>query len=521
MPTTMLFVVDATVLILSVIWLRLWRRSRRRNPHGCPLPPGPKGIPIIGNVFDMPKSDEALAILNWGKKYGDMIYVEIMGKPMLFLNSYNDAVELLEKRSLWYSDRPTWPMSGELLDWEWSPVITHYDERFKTYRQFMHRHFKADVCHDYWVTQTEAARIFAQQMLEKPNECERHARRYAAAATIMMAAYGHEVAPEGDYFVALADRAVEAWSRAAAPGAYLVDTLPWLKHIPSWFPGAKFKRDAKIWSQYSKEMRTVPYEKTMKKIVDGTAHPSMMSGLIEFCTQPDGTIRDEDIISACTCVCYGAGADTTVALMMSFILALLMYPDVQTRGQEELDCVVGNGRLPTFDDRGNLPYIEGIVKEALRWNPVLPLTIPHRLMKDDFYNGYFIPEGTQVIANHWAMLHDEVEYPDPSRFWPERWMPGGCSENSRHPSKVAFGFGRRICPGQYFATNSLFIGIATVLATVNITAALDENGIPVPPPKRIVNTPGIISHPQHFDISVAPRSPASKAVLNDSIRNTV
>ncbi|TDL29032.1 cytochrome P450 [Rickenella mellea] len=512
----MMYAVDAIAVLVSVLWIGSWLRSRRRN--GYPLPPGPKGIPIVGNVFDMPKSDIALAILNWGKKYGELIYVEIVGKPMLFLNSFNDAVELLEKRSLWYSDRPTFTMSGELMGLDWSPVIIRYDERFKTHRQFLHRHFKADVCQGYWTTQIKAARIFAQQMLEKPQDCERYARR-AAAATIMMTAYGHEVAPEGDYFVDLADRAVTAGSRAGVPGAYLVDTLPWLKYIPSWFPGAKFKRDAKIWSQYSKDMLTVPYETTMKKIVDGTAHPSMMSGLIEFCTQPDGTIRDEDIISACTAVCYGAGADTTVALMMSVILALLMYPDVQTRGQEELDRVIGKSRLPTFDDRENLPYIEGMVREALRWNPVLPLTIPHRLMKDDFYNGYFIPEGTQVIANHWAILHNEVEYPDPSRFWPERWLPGGCSENSTHPAKVAFGFGRRICPGQHFATNSLFIGIATVLATVNITVAMDEHDIPIPPPTRIVNSPGVMSHPQHFDMSVAPRSLASQALLSESVRN--
>ncbi|TDL29030.1 cytochrome P450 [Rickenella mellea] len=467
MTTNMVYALDVLAVAFSVLWLRSWLRSRRRNPRGLPLPPGPKRVPIIGNVIDMPLTDQAATIFEWGEKYGDMIYVEIIGQPMLFLNAYTDAVELLDKRSLWYSDRPTFPMSGELLDCEWLPVMIRYDERFKTHRQFMHRHCQAKVCHNYLPTQTKAARTFIRQLLDKPHDCERHARR-AAAATIMMAAYGHEsknanpnvgVPPNWKHRKKLLWKETITWLSLTEPWnpghkrpypENISSTSYRVKYVPAWFPGAQFKKGRQnlepiskgyayrgLWNDNAKNCAF------MILIVDGTARQSMMSGLVEICTRPDGTIRDEDIISACTAVCYGAGTDTTAATMMSFILALLLYPDVQTRGQEEIDRVIGHGRLPTFDDRDKLPYIEGIVREALRWNPVLPLIIPHRSMKDDFYKGYFIPAGTQVIVNHWAISHNEVEYPDPARFWPERWMPGGCSENSTHPAKVAFGFGRR------------------------------------------------------------------------------
>ena len=68
-----------------------------------------------------------------------------------------------------------------------------------------------------------------------------------------------------------------------------------------------------------------------------------------------------------------AGADTTLSTVQSFILAMLLYPEVQKKAQEELDRVVGTDRLPTFADRDNLPYLEALVSEVHRWMPVSPM----------------------------------------------------------------------------------------------------------------------------------------------------
>ena len=74
-----------------------------------------------------------------------------------------------------------------------------------------------------------------------------------------------------------------------------------------------------------------------------------------------------------------------------------MYPEVQRQAQEELDMVVGPSRLPTYDDCEVLPYVNAVLMECMRWFPVVPLAIPHRLTTDDYYEGYFIPAGTVVI----------------------------------------------------------------------------------------------------------------------------
>ena len=98
-------------------------------------------------------------------------------------------------------------------------------------------------------------------------------------------------------------------------------------------------------------------------------------------------------------VSSAAGAETTSRVMVWWMLAMVAYPDVQQRAQEELDSVVGRTRIPTFSDLPHLPYIRAMVKEALRWRPVAPFAIPHVSTEDDWYNGMFIPKGSMVIAN--------------------------------------------------------------------------------------------------------------------------
>ena len=82
-------------------------------------------------------------------------------------------------------------------------------------------------------------------------------------------------------------------------------------------------------------------------------------------------------------------------------MAVLLYPEVQRKAQEELDRVVERGRLPDFSDRDELPYMTALCKEVLRWFPIAPLGVPHRAVTEDEYKGMRIPEGSGVTANIW------------------------------------------------------------------------------------------------------------------------
>lgn len=133
----------------------------------------------------------------------------------------------------------------------------------------------------------------------------------------------------------------------------------------------------------------------------------------------------------------------TAATLMLFVLYLMQNQRVQRAAQQEIDRVVGKNRLPTWGDIPNLPYANLILQETYRMNPLSPLGIPHASVADDVYNGMFIPKGTIVYPNVWAMCHDESVYTEPFRFWPERYLPKEHGGNGEPFPVGNFGFGRR------------------------------------------------------------------------------
>lgn len=181
-----------------------------------------------------------------------------------------------------------------------------------------------------------------------------------------------------------------------------------------------------------------------------------------------------------------AGAETTGGVLGWWMLAMVTYPDVQKRAQEELDAVVGRTRVPTFSDLPHLPYIRAMVKEALRWRPVDPLGLPHSSTEDDWYNGMFIPKGSIMIPNVWHLNRDpEIYGADAAHFNPARFLDANGEMMSLAPETkdeghVTYGFGRRVCVGKHVANNSLFIDFAMMLWACTIEPGKDENGKVIP-----------------------------------------
>lgn len=190
----------------------------------------------------------------------------------------------------------------------------------------------------------------------------------------------------------------------------------------------------------------------------------------------------EDINGSAAAI-FIAGSDTTFATTLVGILNLLLHPTIFRKAQCLLDQSIGLDRLPSLKDRENpnLMYLEYIVQEIVRWRPLSPLGVPHKSLHDDVYNHMFIPGGTNVYFNTWAMSRDKAVYQDPDLFNPDRYIPveqGGAGEPYL---KGPFGFGRRICVGRHLALASVWIVLATLVSTVNISKAVDSHGKEVEP----------------------------------------
>jgi len=225
-------------------------------------------------------------------------------------------------------------------------------------------------------------------------------------------------------------------------------------------PGAGFKRLARRYAYNLDRCANLPYAFVKSQMNEKRHTPSFLSQCIES-TENDPQLDFIHKYAALTL--YLGGADTTVSALMTFFLAMMVFPDVQKKAQEEIDRVIGSDRLPLIADRDKLPYIEALLKETHRWHQVLPMCVPHASTEEDECRGYRIPKGAVLIANNWLFMHDPNVYPDPMAFRPERHldMPGHKAEPN--PRNFIFGYGRRICPGRFVADNALFITIAQSL----------------------------------------------------------
>ncbi|KAG6850397.1 hypothetical protein H0H93_013952, partial [Arthromyces matolae] len=271
-------------------------------------------------------------------------------------------------------------------------------------------------------------------------------------------------------------------------------------HIPTWAPFAEFKRQALKTRGAVEDMMNIPFDMVKKQMVShrsllglvsmlillqrsGQARPCFTSNLLELHCDPSKTEfnseDEQDIKGAAATLIAAAAEDTTVSVLQSFILAMVRHPEVFLRAREEIDRVTGASRLPNYGDRGSLPYLDCVLKEVLRlfitgsparisWSPPVPLGMPHRVMEDNFYQGYYIPEGSTVLVNIFAILHD---CPEPEEFLPERYLTG---INYPDPREVVFGFGRRICPGRHFAETGIWMVLANIIATLDISRTVED-----------------------------------------------
>ncbi|KAJ2915834.1 hypothetical protein MD484_g4605, partial [Candolleomyces efflorescens] len=503
-----LTIVDIGLLSIGLYILKSYLGQRNDAKK---LPPGPPGMPVVGNVADMPKEKEWLTFAEWGRKFGGICSVSLMGRPMVILNTI-EALEEFDKKSSIYSERPRLEMGGELVGYSDTLVLLRYGSRFRHYRKQFARYIGNGVIQDRHALLQSLTRTFLQRVLKQPEELMSHLRKLTGGI-ILKITYGYDVRENADPLVDLIEGANENFNKATVPGAFVVDFFPSLRNLPAWCPGAGFLETAALWKKDTDAMVEVPLEYTKSQLAAGNAPPSFVSTSIE--QQDEMSQQERDDMKFVAASMYGGGADTTVSAQYAFYLAMVLNPDVQKKVQAEIDTVVGNDRLPTHEDRPNMPYTNAVLTELLRWNSVAPSGVPHVAIEDGYIGGYFIPKDSMILANLWGILHDPTVYPDPFQFDPERFIATPGKEVQRDPRGACFGFGRRVCPGMYLAEASLWSTITMSLAVFNITNAIDENGATIIPVHE--NTSGTISYPKPYKCSIQPRSERALALITESI----
>ncbi|KAJ7133337.1 cytochrome P450 [Mycena epipterygia] len=490
-------------LLLGAVALCIHYSRKHRGP---PLPPGPRGLPVVGNILDVPSSDHWVKFSELGDIWGDISSLSVFGQTMVIVNSVKVAEDLLDTRGANFSDRPVIPMGGELMGFKNVLAMSQHGDRVRKERKLFHQLFgtQSTIKQFVPILSSEICKLL-QNVLRKPVPCEiaPEIERTTGAITLRIA-YGYHTldGPEKDPQMSMFETAANNFSASTKPAAFLVDIIPALRYWPEWLPGGGFHTTAKIWGKQLHDTIDGAFSLVKNQMAAGTAERSFTSTLLEE------QIYDDHLIKWAAASIQAGGSDTTASQLEGFFLAMSLYPDVQAAAQKELDSVITD-RLPDLSDRAQLPYIDALCKEVFRWHVAGPTGIPHRTREDFIYDRggdskpMLIPKNSLIITNIWKMTHDPERYVNPMVFDPSRFIATDTKEAEQDPSRICFGYGRRICPGKLLADTMVFMTCSAILAVFNISKA-QENGAFVEP--RLGQTPGTVSHPLPFKCSIEPRS---------------
>ncbi|TBU54546.1 cytochrome P450 [Dichomitus squalens] len=495
----------APVLASLAVVLLVFLALRLRREKGTPFP-GPPPAPVLGNLLQLPTTKVWERLNEWGLTYGPIYQIHLFSTPLLVLNTAEAAREVLDAKSVLYSNRPL-PKIIEMTGFDKGVVLEHDPLRLRQARKLLHLVLQPRQLSYYRAVLEHHVNVLLHNCLHEPDGFVEHIR-HLTAGIAMEISHGHRVTSRDDPFVKKANVFADNFAEASLPNNHIVDWLPFLANFPGWLPGMGFKEKARRYREQYWSLAEEGHQMVKDDIAKGLARPSLTyKALVEG---KPGEVPDDVIAFTATQV-YTGGADTTVSTLSSFILFMVKHPEVQRKAQEEVDRVIGSDRLSSFADRESLPYVDALTAEVLRLRPPVSV-VTREAGQDDTHNGYLVEKGTIILVNFWGMLRAEEHYPDPHSFKPERWL-GKDHSDPTHPFNVAFGFGRRhvSCPGQHLAEELVFTTVARILALFDIAPIKDEHGVSVIPSDDSTN--GGITFPVPFRCSIQPRSARARDVL--------
>lgn len=494
-PFGIIFFFIAALGITGIILVVRLRKS------SLPLPPGPTRLPFIGNLHQAPKEYPWRVFQNWGKKYGPIFKLQFAQNTIIMLTNHETAHELLDRRSSIYSSRPRVVMAAECLGQGMLTLLMPYGPRWRAHQRLQMSSLNIRASQTYCQLQELESTQLVFDMLST-NDFTAGFRRYSAGLVFALA-YGRRLEHNDCPDLKQLDIIMENTLDCLIPG-WLVDIIPALNYLP---------KSLAPWKRYAEKLRNFESQVYLRNFTSALSSRSWnWSKQVHSMARGQMTPLE---MAYNVGIVWEVSTDTTTIALEVFILAAVLHPAVAKKAQAQLDHVVGPSRLPGFFDKEHLPYVFAIVQEVLRWRPVAAGGVPHAVTEDDEYMGFRIPKGATILANQWAICHDEMVFPEPETFAPERWI-----QNPDLPV-AAFGHGRRTCFGQHIAKNSLFIIIARLLWAFDIECATEvingEKTRLVPDP--LAMTQGFNSKPMPFKAMFTPRSPNAEDIIKQTWGN--
>ncbi|XP_073800139.1 cytochrome P450 2K22 [Danio rerio] len=424
-------------------------------------PPGPKPLPVLGNLHILDLKNTYMSLWKLSKQYGPVYTVHMGPRTVVVLSGYKAVKEALVNLSEEFGERDISPIFQDFN--EGYGIVFSNGENWKEMRRFALSNLR-----DFGMGKKRSEELITEEIKYLKEEIERFGGKpfetklplaMAISNVIALIVYSIRFEYNSPKFHRAIVRANENAKLVGSPSVQLYNMFPWLRLFV-----ANQKRVVDNVQESFKQIG---------EIVNGlkkTLNPQSPRGIVDkFLIQQqkdkesgktDSLYNSNNFLTTINNL-FGAGIDTTVTTLRWGLLLIAKYPEIQAKVHDEIDSVIGE-RQPVPDDRKNLPYTDAVIHEIQRFADILPIGLLRQTSCDVHLNGYLIKKGTSVFPLIASVLRDENEWETPDSFNPKHFL-NKQGQFVKKDAFMPFGAGRRLCIGESLARMELFLFFTSLL----------------------------------------------------------
>lgn len=446
------------------------------------LPPGPPGLPIIGNLYQLDNLAPHRYLWQLSKKYGPLMSLRLGCVPTLVVSSAKMAKEVMKIHDLEFASRPSLlgqqKLSYNGLDLVFAPYNDYWREMRKV---CVLQLFNSKRVQSFHSVREEEVSLMIKKISYFASESKvvnlSETLMALTSTIICRIAFGKRYEDEGRERSRFHSLLNEAQAMLAA--FFVTDYFP----LMGWVDKVNGLR-----GRLEKNFKEM--DSFYQEIIDDHLDPNRPNPKQEDFIDVLLRLRNErlftldltwDHIKAVLMNVIVAGTDTSAATSVWAMTALMKNPKVMKKVQEEVRNMVGEKGFVEEEDIQKLPYLKAVVKETMRFHPTAPLLVPRETMQSCNIDGYEIPAKTLVYVNAWAIGRDPEAWENPEEFFPERFLGSLIDFKGKDFELVPFGAGRRGCPGIYMGAVTVELALANLLYSFEweLPSGMDKEDIDI------------------------------------------